>query len=166
MYKLIGSLLILVASSGIGISKAQELKKHLEELEEVKKIFYLLRGELQYTHAPFAEVFEKIAQKTAGIYQVWLAHLAMRLREKRTGSFWEIWCDSIEQDLQESRMKSEEKNDLQNVGRNLEYIESIDLYIEQLEYRITHTREVYQTKTKLCRNMGIMGGIFLVILLL
>lgn len=166
MYKLIGSLFILIACSGIGVSKAQELKKHLDELEEVKKIFYLLRGELQYTHAPFAEVFEKLAQKTTGVYRKWLLQLTARLQEKRTGSFWEIWCESVQMDLQDSCMKTEEKEELKNAGKNLEYIESINLYIEQLEYKIAHTREGYQAKSKLCRSMGIMGGIFLVILLL
>ena len=111
-------------------------------------------------------LFEKIGQKSYGIYSLWLEQLSVHLREKSTGSFWETWCESIQTYLMESRLKSEEKQDLQSVGKNLEYIESINLYIEQLEYKIKQTRDVYQTKIKLCRNMGIMGGIFLVILLL
>lgn len=158
--------MIIGASSGIGFAKSRELQNHLNELEETKKLFYLLRSELQYTRAPFAEVFEKIAAKVERPYREWLINLSQRLSEKAQGSFWRIWCLSIEEDLQGSNLKEDELEELKNVGKNLEYMESLDLYIEQLEYKITNTREAYRSKRKLCQSMGIMGGIFLVILLL
>ena len=166
MHKWIGSILIIVACSGMGISQSQEMQRHLNELEELKKLFYLLRSELQYTRAPFGEVFEKIARKTKESYSTWLLDLCERLRNKGTGSFWEIWCQSIEKDLTGSRLKKDELEELKNVGKNLEYMESLDLFLEQLEYQTKNTRELYRSKRKLCQSMGIMGGIFLVILLL
>lgn len=166
MNKWIGSILILVASSGIGISQSKELEKHLDELEELQRIFYMLKSELQYTRAPFPEVFERIGKKAKMPYGFWLQKLSERLREKGTGSFWEIWCNSIAEGVQETHLKREELDELKDVGKNLEYTENLDLYIEQMEYRIVHTREAYETKRKLYRSMGIMGGIFLVILLL
>lgn len=159
-------MLIIGAGAGIGFSKSNDMQKHLNELEGLKKLFYLLRSELQYTRAPFAEVFAKIASKTEGKYGEWLVSICKKLNDKTQGSFWEIWCQSIEEDLRETNLKEDELEELKNVGKNLEYIESLDLYIEQMEYRITNTREVYRSKQKLCKSMGIMGGIFLVILLL
>ena len=141
MLKMIGSVLIIIATASIGFSKSDEMQCHLSELEELKKIFYLLRSELQYTRAPFAEVFEKIGQKTKTPYQIWLFELCKKLNEKRSGMFWEIWCLSITEDLQKTYLKEDELEEIKNVGRNLEYIESLDLYIEQLEYKITNTRE-------------------------
>lgn len=164
--KLMGSVLILVACSGIGYAKSDEMKQHLNELEEIKKLFYLLKSELQYTRAPFAEIFEKIGRKVAEPYQTWMLKLCERIKEKNGGRFWEVWNTSIEEDLQKSRLKTEELDELRHVGKNLEYIESLDLYIEQLEYKIKNLREVYRSKRKLCQSLGIMGGIFLVILLL
>ena len=158
--------MIIGASSGIGFTKSKDLQGHLNELEEIKKLFYLLRSELQYTRAPFSEVFEKIAPKVEEAYREWLISLSQRLSEKAQGSFWEIWCLSISEDLQGTKLKADELEELKNVGKNLEYMESLDLYIEQLEYKITNTREAYQSKRKLCQSMGVMGGIFLVILLL
>ena len=166
MLKIIGSILILAASTGIGFSKSNDMQCHLNELEELKKIFYLLKSELQYTRAPFAEVFEKLGHKTRMPFQAWLFDLCTRLNEKRGGMFWEMWCDSIEENLKGCKLKEDELNELKNVGKNMEYIESLDLFIEQMEYRIKNTRESYRTKRKLCQSLGIMGGIFLVILLL
>lgn len=158
--------MIIGASSGIGFAKSNDLQSHLNEMEEIKKLFYLLRSELQYTRAPFAETFYKISSKTKSPYKEWLSNLSQRLSEKTRGSFWEIWCLSITENLKESQLKADELEELKNVGKNLEYIESLDLFIEQMEYRIKNTREVYRSKRKLCQSMGIMGGIFLVILLL
>lgn len=166
MLKLIGSVFIITATTGIGFSKSKELQNHLNALEELKKLFCLLRSELQYTHAPFAEVFSKISTKTSIPYREWLLSLSQRLINKTRGSFWEIWCLSITEDIKETNLKEEELEELKNVGKNMEYIESLELYIEQLEYRIKNTREAYRSKRKLCQSMGIMGGIFLVILLL
>ena len=62
MLKIVGCIVILASCTGLGFSKSSEMQSHLDELEELKKIFYLLKSELQYTKAPFAEVFEKIGQ--------------------------------------------------------------------------------------------------------
>lgn len=166
MLKLLGSILILVACTGIGFGESRELQYHLEQLEEIKKLFYLLRSEIQYTRAPFAEVFEKISNKTKAPYAEWLLGLCSRLKQKESGSFWNMWIISIAEDLKNSGLKEDEIQELKNLGKNLEYTESLDLYLEQLEYHIKHTRESYRSKRKLCQSMGIMGGIFLIILLL
>ena len=166
MYKWIGSILILIACTGMGYGRSHEMQHHLIELEELKKICCLLKSELEYTRAPFAEVFDKIGKRTIEPFQTWLLRLSNRLHEKGTGTFWEIWSDSIAIDLQGSRLKIEEIEELRGIGKNLEYVESLELYIQQLEYNIQNTREDYQSKKKLCQSMGIMGGIFLVTLLL
>lgn len=166
MHKWLGSILIIVACTGIGFSKSLEMRKHLEELEELKKLFYLLKNELQYTRAPFAELFEKVGKKGKEPYRTWLLQVSERLKKKGAATFWELWCQSITEDLKESRLKEDELEELKNVGKNLEYTESIELYIEQLEYKIKNTREIYKTKRKVCQSLGIMSGIFLVILLL
>ena len=166
MLKIIGSIFIITATTGIGFSKSKELQNHLNTLEELKKIFCLLRSELQYTHAPFVEVFSKISTKTSTPYKEWLSNLSKRLMTKTRGTFWEIWSMSITEDLNETNLKEEELEELKNIGKNMEYIESLDLFIEQLEYRINNTREAYRSKRKLCQSIGIMGGVFLVILLL
>ena len=164
--KLIGSMFIFAACCGLGYAKSYDMQLHLRELEELKRMFYLLRSELQYTRAPFADVFEKIGKKVTEPYQTWLQNLCDYLSCKKGGGFWEIWNRSIEENLRNSRLKEEEINELKQVGKNLEYIESLDLYLEQMEYQIKNTKEIYQSKRKLCQSLGIAGGIFLVILLL
>lgn len=158
--------MILLACSGIGFSKSTELKKHLAELEEIQKTFLLLKGELTYTKAPFAVLFLKVSKKIKSPYKEWMEQLFARLNSRNRTSFWQTWCESIDEDLKGSRLKKEELEELKEVGKNLEYVEHLELFTEQMDYRIKHTREEYRSKRKLCQSMGIMGGVFLVILLL
>ncbi len=166
LYKCIGCLLILVASSGIGIHYGEELKKYLNQMEELKKIFCLMKSELEYVRIPLIELFEKIELKSQEPFCGWMKMLKEKLESREHGIFAEIWCDTIEQALKESKLKKEDLEELKGVGKNLEYIDNLNLYIEQLEYKIVHIRQAYQSKRKLSRMLGIMGGIFLVILLL
>ena len=159
-------MLIILASTGIGYGKNQELKNHLKELENLKQVFYMLRGELQYTRAIFEDIFEKIGDKVDGSMEKWLKALGRSLYEKEGQSLEDIWKLSIEQELKESHLKRDDLDELIGLGKNLSHFENIDLFIEQLEYKIQTTREAYVTKGKLYKSFGIMGGVFLVILLL
>lgn len=157
-------MLIIFACSGLGHSKNRELKNHLKELENLKQVFYMMKGQLLYTRGTFEDVFEEIGDKVDGSMGKWLKELGKRLYQKEGKSFEDIWELSIEQELKESHLKKEDLEDLLRIGRKLNHFENIDLFIEQLEYKIQTTREAYKTKGKLYKSFGIMGGVFLVIL--
>lgn len=57
MQKIIGAILIILASGGIGVTKGLELQKYLRELELLKQLFWMLKREIQYTKAPFRKRF-------------------------------------------------------------------------------------------------------------
>ena len=80
-------MLILVAGTGIGFSESHKMKKHVDELETLKQIFRCLKSELEYTHAPFEEVFAKLGQKFGGVFGVWLTNTSRRLRDREKATF-------------------------------------------------------------------------------
>lgn len=165
MQKVIGSIIVVLASAAIGFEKARELQIHVNELETLKHIFVLLRKEMQYTRGSLPELFAKIGKKTEGKYGEWLGELANDLHHFEQGTFEEVWNCSIEKWFQESRLTKKEKEELCQVGKSLGYTEVIELYLEQLEISIQKTREESKNKKKLYQSMGILGGIFLVIVL-
>ena len=166
LLKLIGIVLVIIACTGIGYSKSWEMKKQLEELEILEHIFSLLKNEMDYSHGTFDELFMKIGEKFPGKYGNWLLNLGKRLQKKDKYLFADIWSDSIMQDLDNTYLREEDLKEIETLGTSLGYLESIELYIKQLEYEIEIRREEYRSKRKLCQSMGIMGGVFLVILLL
>ena len=61
---------------------------------------------------------------------------------------------------------------MKHFGENMGYLDnemqihSIDLYIEELEYEISKMTEQMSTNTKVFKCLGIMAGLFVVIMLI
>ena len=66
MQRIMGAILIIFASGGIGVTKGIELQKYLRELEQLKQLFWMLKREIQYTKAPFSEAFSHIGRRMEG----------------------------------------------------------------------------------------------------
>lgn len=166
MHKIIGSILVILACTGIGFARGHDLQIHLKELEELKRIFLWIRSEIQYNKIPFSEVFWKIENKTSGNFKLWLQTLADSLEKRDKHTFQELWESSITKCLKETLLSKEERKELKDIGTGLAYIETIEVYLEQLEIRIQRAREDTTSKQKIYQSMGVMSGIFLIILLL
>ncbi len=166
MQKVIGSIMVIVVCTALGFEKSRGLQMHLNSLEELKKIFTLLKSEIQYVKAPFSEVFAKLSKKMDGIYKDWLLYVSEQLEKREKETLHEVWNASVYEYLKDSKLTKEELEELCDVGRTLGYIDTLELYLNQLDYSIETTREELKSKKKLYQSMGIMCGIFLVIVLL
>ena len=161
--KIIGSILVIFSCTAIGFDKCCKLQTHLNELEMLKHVFVLIKKEMQYTMVPLSEIFLKISKGLKGEWKSWLEELSEKLRDCGKATFQEMWDDSVKKQFLKSQLTQEELENLRQVGKNLSYIETIDLYLEGLEISIERTREDAKTKKKLYQSIAIMGGIFLVI---
>ena len=72
MWKMIGSILVLTATSGAGFLYGMEQQDYLEKLLYIRHIIYMLKGELEYTKAPLGEVFGQAAVRVREPYKGWL----------------------------------------------------------------------------------------------
>ncbi len=172
MQRIVGAILIVLASGGIGVVKGMELQKYLRELEQLRQFFWMLRREIQYTKAPFSEAFFHIGKRMEGTHGEWLLYLAGQLEEKAGITFFQLWKESIDRCLIKSQLKRKDKEELKEIGRQMGALDekmqlgTIDLYLEQLAFVIQKTREELVAKKRLCNCLGVMGGIFLVIILI
>ncbi len=164
--KLLGSILILMCSATLGLLKSHELQLHIKELEEIKRIFFMIKNELKYSKSMFEDIFVEISRKTEGRYKIWMQNLAEELNRREQQSFVEIWTLCSETFSEQLHLTLEEKNELNRVGRNLSCLDSLNLYLEQLELSIDSARMEARNKKKLYQSMGVLGGVFLVIVLL
>ncbi len=165
MVRWIGYVCIFIGCTGIGLYKSEELKKREQELQELQQIFSALQKEIEYTRTPIGEILKNISCKTSETYQCWLETLSKRCNEKGYQTFDVIWNESIKL-LEESRLTQDEIADLKQVGGHLQQSEAISLFLERLDYCMQNTRRENETKRKLYKSLGVMAGVFLVILLL
>ncbi len=185
--------LILFSSTAIGLLYANRLKEQIEELETIKKLLLMLRGEIKYTKTPLPDAFASIAVRMKEPFGSFLEELAKQMEnpERIKGPYGEllfkvagqmdsmkgqtlaqIWEACVAEYLKESALLKEEKEKWVHFGSQLGYLDkemqvsTIELYLEQVQEEIKNAQENFKRNGKLYRMMGVMAGIFLVILML
>ena len=96
------------------------------------------------------------------------------IRRNAGESLYEIWSEAMEalgKGERETALTGEDLLQLKGLGQNLGYLD-VDmqerlllLYLEQLDLTIAGLRVQQREKCRLYASMGVMGGIFLVIVL-
>ena len=172
MQRFIGSLLIITATTGAGILYGLELQEYLEKLWYIRHVVYLLKGELEYSNAPLSEVFGQVARRVKDPFRKWLFNMEAQVERREADQFLKIWNRSIDQYLGELHLKSTHTLQLKELGNiigqsdRLTESKNIALYLNRLELEIEKVREGMTAKKRIGNCLGIMSGVFLVVILI
>ena len=146
--KWIGSMLVLFSAGGFGIWSAMQWRERLRLLEKLRQMIYFLKGEITYSHAPLAEALERVGKREAGPLGQLFTAAAEGICRQEGESLQEIWRREV-QVLSSPKIR---------LPLTEEDLEQLDISIEYLR---TNQRE----KCRLYTSLGIMGGMFLVIVM-
>lgn len=169
MLKLFGSIMVIASLSGIGFCFADGLKKKLELMKAIKAVAYLLYGNIKYTNATLPEALVSVAAKHKGVLKQFLCEITKNMDENDGESFEIIWNGSIDRVFPD---KTEELNYLKRLGELLMHTErqmqlaGIEMFMAQMETEIAEITQEFKPKCYLYRMMGILAGIFVVIVTL
>lgn len=169
--RLAGAALVIVSCSGLGFYMASQWNEHLKTVEHLRKMIFLLKGEIVYANSPLAEAFERTGRKAGGQMGDLFLKVSERLMGQRGESFYGIWQEEIDGIPKEVCLSSEDKQNLKGLGEHLGYLDTgmqertILLYLEQLDLSIDYLRNHKQEKSRLYTSLGIMGGLFLTIVM-
>lgn len=171
MTKVLGAVLVITASAGIGYMTGLDYQKYLEELRYLKMIMLQIRGEIGYTRGALSEVTGRTAKRIREPYSTWLWNISRALEERSENSFSRIWTACIETDLKQTRLKREDVEDLKQMGGSLGYLDAsmqlgmLDLYMERLELKIQQIQSEVVSKRRVWNCLGVLFGMFLTIML-
>ena len=99
MIKVLGSLIVIFAGIGFGFHKAAKEQRRLEQGIAIKRMLYLLQGEIRYGFTPLPEAVLKISTKTEKEYQPFLKKVAKQLETHSEESFAKVWQQTADHDL-------------------------------------------------------------------
>ncbi len=169
--KLLGSILVIVSCSALGMWRAEQWKEHRKILEQIRKMILLLKGEILYAHAPLGEALEHVGKKSEGVPAKLFCQVAERIGQQDGEVFYELWKEAIECCRKELLLTEKECQEFQAFGEHLGYLDlgmqerTMELYLEQLQLSVDFYREHERERTKLCTSLGFMGGLFLAIIM-
>ena len=172
MIKMVGAVLVLVSAYAIGSLLALQVKEQEKWLKDCKTTLFLLLGELEYRQMPMPEALEIVGRRHGGRLSVFFQKTAEELRKKEGISLQEVWRMQAVSFLKESPLSREQKEEFAELG--VCFVEadmetrkkSLDFYLSRLEEDIVSLRKTGADKAYLCRTLGMLGGIFLLILVL
>lgn len=172
IFKVIGCIMVIISSTGIGFYFSSEMKSRVEDLKELKKLIGLLRGDIRYGSTPLPEAISAIAKRNSGRFEEFFIRVASRLGELSGVTFSEIWNEAVGKDLTNTSLTRKDKLQLKEFGDNLGYLDkdmqmnNLDQYLDQLEDEIKELTKTLKEKTYLYSSLGIMAGIFISIIML
>lgn len=170
--KIIGCILIITSSAGMGWYFSGELKNRVDDLRELRKLIFLLRGDIRYANTPLPEAVQALSVRHGGKYKHFLTVIAERLNELGGISFCNIWKSAVTKELENTSLSKSDLASLGQLGETLGYLDkdmqinTLDLYISQIEEEIEYLSRSVKEKTYLYNSLGIMGGIFITLIML
>lgn len=142
------------------------------ELKDMVMLSGMVKGELKYALSPLSDVFANVSKRTTGAVANWLTALSVRTGENSMESFLSIWEECMQILEAESRLNDKQLNQIHELGGILGYLDvesqlnSLSLWEERIRYEYEYQREKSVNVKKTANSLGILGGIFLVIIML
>lgn len=157
----------------LGLCIANNMRLRVKQLKELERIILFLEGEIRVRHSILSEAFRFASKKCGQPFNEWLIYLSDSLSDINCDSdFYTIWTSSLAILRDKSRLNKTDLSIVENIGQTLGYLD-----IRAMEQGLSLERENIKdvAKTSLCELpnrvkisiiLGILGGVFIIIVLL
>ncbi len=169
--KICGVAFVVFSTSAYGYILSHDLKRRLLELLELKKIMFLLKGEIGYGLTPVFEAMGNIARRVSQPFSEILSSFAEREKEIKECPFKDMWEQEFEKGMTSLHLSNAEKERLIGLGSSIGLNDyktqqtAIEAYMQELENAISELEKCLPAKTKLYRSLGVMLGIVITIII-
>ena len=130
----------------------------------------VILGDIRYMRATLPEAISKGIVRHHGSYSGFLKAVADMLEEAPGICFSDIWQKAVKDCLHQSALKEADKQILINFGESVSVADRehvmmcFEQYLDTLKDEIDGVSRVAGTKTKLYRSLGVLTGVFIIVL--
>ncbi|KRG11606.1 stage III sporulation protein SpoIIIAB [Lederbergia galactosidilytica] len=171
MFKLIGSLLILGATTIIGFEIARGLSERPKQLQLFAASLETLETEIMYGHTPLGEACIKISKQLPNPISAHYVRFSNFLQKEEI-TVYKAWEAALKETWKQTALKQNEFEILQQFGANLgrhdreSQQKQIILTLNHLSREEKEAREKQKIYEKMSRNLGVLIGVLIILLLL
>lgn len=171
MIKLVGIIIVLCGTTALGMYKSCQYVNRFRNLNEIKKVFLYIQGEVRYRNTPMPETLEAAAYKVKGPLGSFLRHVSGSLDEKKGLNFKEVWERCLLEDVSAEILEREAREELAGMGSQLGCLDrqaqekAIDYFLDKWEFIIEKRQKEKSNRLRLYYVCGVMGGLLMVIIL-
>ena len=170
--KAAGALLVFGSSCAIGWYMAERIRMRTEELRELERALLLLKGDIRYAKTALPEAIDKLARYHEGSFTEFFRSVSEAMLEYSGISLTEIWRGQAEELLKTTALNGRDREFVAGLGDILGVPDAmlqqntLDLAVMRIREEINAASGKEKEKMYLCRALGVLGGLFLTILLL
>ena len=155
MLKIMGWSLILVGGLGFGDAADRELGKRVAQLEELQRLLLILKGDIRCVRLTLPAVCELLAKDAKAPFQQFFWKVSEDLGKRTGQTAGEIW-----------------RQDLEEFGQLLGRMDmpmqlsAIQFYQKKITLSLAEAKAAADSRQKLYRYLGALGGAALVLVIM
>lgn len=168
--KVIGAIFIFCATCLFGFDLSHRVKERVELTKHLLLSLQMIEAEMRYSQLPLQQIFQHVSEKTISPLGRFYHYLATKLKEHQP-YFTDVWDEAVERLVRETPLTKNVQILLQQFGRNLgqhSFIEQekhIKLVMYHLEAELNEAQEQKRKYETMFRTLGILVGLFIIIVL-
>lgn len=171
MVKLLGVIFIGFSAAMMGLQLSLRMKARLDLLKEIRYAFEEIRAEAEYSMEILPCIIQNAAKKTSSVCSEWLYSLYDKLKNTGEYGFAQAYEASL-QILKNSELKDEDIRIIEMLSEkiiNRDKDRLSDVFgsvIRELSQQQDAVAAEYRDKSKLYRTLGILFGLFVIIIVI
>jgi stage III sporulation protein AB len=172
MLKLLGSCLVLIATTWTGFYIASRFAQRPLQIRQLRSALSLLETEIGYGARPLKEAAHSIAMRMDGPVGRIFARFADNLQKLDGASTYECFAEAIQEEWKNSQLGQAEKQILLDFAHTLGGSDREDQLQHLIRARMNlqveeeKAREEQQQYEKMIKTLGVLSGALLVILMI
>lgn len=172
MTKILGILGLLAGTIGYAAEICAGRRNRIRFLKEIREMFCLIQGEMEYTALPLPQIFQNLSGKLKEPLKSALFEMGSKLTMEQGETIERLWQSCMEKTATFHELSERQKEILiafPDGFTGSEYrgqARSMDRYIREMEQEIQQCEEELKSKNRIIMSLGIAAGLFLVIVLL
>lgn len=169
--KLLGAIIILIASTWTGFEAARHLSERPRQLRQLKVALQSLEAEVMYGHTPISEAMMNLAKQMQKPLSWFFESFAKKLRSGET-SLKVAWDESLQEVWKFTAFKQGELEVMRQFGETLgqhdraSQQKHILLALAHLDREENDARDIQSRYEKMMKSLGFLAGLLLIILLM
>ena len=172
MVRLIGVFVLLFSCIGAGMWLGRKEQLRMQQLGELIRSMEFLKGEISFARTTLPEAMAQLSKHVKPPFQALYSKLALELKQHPGTGFGEILYAMLEVEKKNWDLLSEDVEHFYQACCNLGYLDKemqihiLERYIKEQEKNVEQLAKEVPQKMKLYRSLGVLGGVFLVIVLI
>lgn len=171
MLKLMGLGVIIVSCIVTGQLLSMQLEARLRDLEGIAAALRALCTEIEYARKPLPVAWKELAERYGGSAGVLFARASQLFGTDETPTAGSAWSLAVRDRRDQLAINEEDVRVLLTLGPVLgtssgdDQVRHLRLVDERLEEQIAWARADSRRRGRLCRSLGVLGGILVAVIL-